>query len=753
MDNPIDDEFFVIDSNNLNQTTTGLYGYVVNKDGLVSTAIEKNEELTPDGAYVFIEVSDDKISIYQDFIGSYGLYLFQDEDYFAISNSFVKLVDYIKSNHEISLNRDYANDFLFASLTTSSYGGTLVNEISFLPRNYIVNIDKTNNEFDFDEINYDEHSISLNSKEGIEILDNWYFKWINIIRNIKTKTNNLCFELSGGFDSRMLAALWLSAGLDLDDIKVISIDDDLHSHAEDYEIASQIADHFNFELNKGKVNESKAYYNDIEAPLMNSFNVKLGFHKQMHLRTFRYDDQIFTFTGFGGELVRGFYNTRPSDHFKTFLNSMSYKDYPLIESSLNIYNSAFSQISDKYDLDIDSVDLFEEYGMEVRCRHHFGKGAVETYMSNEIYLTPLIDSDLYKLTLHDDICRDKQLLMVLIFIRYCPDLLNFKFEGNRGIDDKTIEYAKKINERFPSSNKEFDDIATPPLKTDSNDSGEDDRIREEDINNFLEEIFNSRAFEMEFKKYFSFKTYNEIYNIIKNTKYYPLKSVYSAIAVLKIAKDVEISQLNKNNNEIIWLNSFLNPDYAENIIIHENKAELMKFATARIDIKNYGEKNNIEIIENSDDYSIHYNPDWFSDKSGYGWIVETYKGSIDLKIRCINKGKLKVFLRSNFWGENGRFPIFINYTNFTVNGKGHFSNIVCSHDEPFTFEKEVDDGEILEIHVEWNPVNKSSVYIRKDEQTKKEPNEKDKPDDSSSNKINSFHNKFNKLKNSMKKIK
>ena len=144
---------------------------MVDEEGFVNTDVNDKEQLTSDGAYVFIDASDERISIYQDFIGAYGLYLFQEGDYFAISNSFIKLVDHIKSNHEISLNLDYANDFLFSSLTTHSYGGTLVDEISFLPRNIIVNIDKTNNDLEFKEINYNEHSIGLNSKEGIETTD------------------------------------------------------------------------------------------------------------------------------------------------------------------------------------------------------------------------------------------------------------------------------------------------------------------------------------------------------------------------------------------------------------------------------------------------------------------------------------------------------------------------------------------------------------------------------------------------------
>lgn len=55
--------------------------------GNVFTEYDEDIELTSDGAYVLVDVYEDKIVINQDFMGSYGLYLYQNDDYFAISNS------------------------------------------------------------------------------------------------------------------------------------------------------------------------------------------------------------------------------------------------------------------------------------------------------------------------------------------------------------------------------------------------------------------------------------------------------------------------------------------------------------------------------------------------------------------------------------------------------------------------------------------------------------------------------------------
>ena len=49
----------------------------------------ENNELSNNGAYIYVHTEDDNITITQDYIGSYGLYYYQQDNYFAISNSFL----------------------------------------------------------------------------------------------------------------------------------------------------------------------------------------------------------------------------------------------------------------------------------------------------------------------------------------------------------------------------------------------------------------------------------------------------------------------------------------------------------------------------------------------------------------------------------------------------------------------------------------------------------------------------------------
>ncbi|MCR5026158.1 MAG: hypothetical protein K6A34_01770 [Methanobrevibacter sp.] len=140
---------------------------------------------------------------------------------------------------------------------------------------------------------------------------------------------------------------------------------------------------------------------------------------------------------------------------------------------------------------------------------------------------------------------------------------------------------------------------------------------------------------------------------------------------------------------------------------------LKKYYTARIDIKNYGKNNNILILDNNDENSGVSKPDWFNDCEGSGIMIESSEGILDLKLKCINDGLLKIFLKGpNCNDKNGnRFPIYIDYTDLSVNDKPCFNeNQLVWHDKPYVFSKMVCDGEILDIHIQWMPFNPSSEF-------------------------------------------
>lgn len=67
---------------------------------------------------------------------------------------------------------------------------------------------------------------------------------------------------------------------------------------------------------------------------------------------------------------------------------------------------------------------------------------------------------------------------------------------------------------------------------------------------------------------------------------------------------------------------------------------MIHYLTARVDIKNSGEFNNqVEFLYISDDNSTLSFPEWFKHDDGDGAVIECSEGKIDLKIKCIGKGK------------------------------------------------------------------------------------------------------------------
>ncbi len=141
---------------------------------------------------------------------------------------------------------------------------------------------------------------------------------------------------------------------------------------------------------------------------------------------------------------------------------------------------------------------------------------------------------------------------------------------------------------------------------------------------------------------------------------------------------------------------------------------LMKYITARIDMKNFGNKDNNIIISQINDLSadISY-PRWFENHEGKGVIIESCFGEIDLELKCVGSGNLKIWFRGVdcLDKNNNRFPIYIDYTTIEIeNRKINKHNLLTCHDEPYFYEKEVHDSDIIKIHIEWMPFNSFSEY-------------------------------------------
>ena len=206
----VEKEFFLIDSDNLAEVKTRLYGYSIQ-----ATGIYEQDNLTEEavagldgrGCYVYVEAKDGQITIKQDLNGCWGLYLFRHGDYFALSNSFFRLLDHVKFKYPLTVNRDYCHQLMINDVCSHAYLETAISEIQTLERNAIVHIDVMRKKFQTTLINYKENVLSLTTSAGIATLDSWVEFWGSVFRGVAQHTKFFKADLSGGFDTRISLAI------------------------------------------------------------------------------------------------------------------------------------------------------------------------------------------------------------------------------------------------------------------------------------------------------------------------------------------------------------------------------------------------------------------------------------------------------------------------------------------------------------------------------------------------------------------
>lgn len=140
MERTVDDNFFFFDSDTLDSVHSFFLGYTIYQ-GKEYNSNKRDVESVPcdawEGCFIEVKKDVDKITIRQDFNGSWGIYTFKKDGYFAVSNSFWLLLNKIKDRYQVTLNEDYAKSMFVFDLCSLSIRETLIREINLVPRNYI----------------------------------------------------------------------------------------------------------------------------------------------------------------------------------------------------------------------------------------------------------------------------------------------------------------------------------------------------------------------------------------------------------------------------------------------------------------------------------------------------------------------------------------------------------------------------------------------------------------------------------------
>ena len=529
--------FFVIDSNNLQAIETKLYGYVISSHGIIRETEEITaEKLEGRGAYIYIEREKDKAQIHQDFVGSFGLYLYEDRDYFAVSNSYVLLLDHVKHGHPLSINRRYMNHYLYADLCTYIYEETAVDQIRTIDRRALITIDIPSKTYQMKLIDFFENTIDPDSEEGLKILDEWFESYTSLFRSIREKSSNIQIDLSGGINSRITFMLYYLSGADTTGIKIRSMDDGLHYHNEDYEIAAEIAADLGLTLNL-KLTEDEILPLSQKETMDMSFYPKLFFHKQMYFNQGYHKNTLYHIAGSAGECIR---NSKKGKRDQFILREIersdTYFDYDeaIYYEQKKLFEDNFDQMKKTEKLLNRSVR--EEYRLlslyrESICRWHFGKQMVENDQANIIRIAPLLDPALSKLRCESDSCSDKNLLIALIYERFFPEMLAYRIQGKKEPEKDTIDAAKAINEKKPyllNHNPKLPDLNIQTKETESVTAA-----NSADMEDILREFIHTNQIRRSISGFFNKKIYETVCSKIDQSRYHPLSDGFALIAIAK----------------------------------------------------------------------------------------------------------------------------------------------------------------------------------------------------------------------------
>ena len=551
--NLIRENFFIIDSNNLKFIVPHMFGFTVSKKGILTDNYYKkygyNEEPEPIGAYVMIKKIGNEIRLYQDFLGSYGIFIYENKnkDYFAVSNSFLFLQEFLIGKHNISINKDFSDNLLISDLCTPSIHETLIKEIIRIPSNSIIIINTENKILKVLFVDYQENSIPFESEEGLKIIDSWVDKWAYIIRSLKNKTNNIYSDLSGGFDSRLMLSILISSGIDLNEILINSSKDNKHGHEEDFAIASNISLKLGFKLNNLTLNQNHIRW-DLNNTLYCTKYSKLGFHKEFYLKDRFYKVPRFGFSGCGGEIIRG----APGCPIDEYIKSISSKgrkikghEEEFFNSSMRICNRSIKILKNRKTFDND-YEISSFLYSKGRARHHFGTLAVESFIPNVYILQPLIDPDLKKIKydISGNLSHD---LIAYIYVRFGHNLIDFPIQGKRYINLESIKKAKIFNNKLNSykiksdynANFFIDDLRVSPIPNSN---------EKKNVNEYLRDLFKSSKFIEIINKIYDNNVYNWAKEYYQKSNYFPLRHGYGLYSISVIYEKLLKKKRIINNN-------------------------------------------------------------------------------------------------------------------------------------------------------------------------------------------------------------
>ena len=455
------ENFFIIDSEMLEHVQPKMYGMAFDSKSFITdvSAFDETAYREYSGAFVAIKKTGDTIRIYQDANGTHGIYLYEDDSYFALSNSFMLLFEYLhfRKKKKLDLHYGYACHLLTIPMCSLAYTSTLCRQIRILPRSVEATIQLEKKALSTAALPVSP-KVDIYSEEALAIIDRWISKWASLIQNLQAEDLFAEVDVTGGMDSRLTLALALAADVDREKINFYSAEK--YHISDDYPLARALAAACGFTLNAGKCGGKYTPLTATDAWNL-SVLTNLGIHHYPYYKNSAYSPSIFKFTGQGGETIRNHWYVEPHALERAMIGGdISQRNLSLSavkflwEELIALNQSRPAGHADGY------RKLVHHLYDEGRARYHFGRNIMSWFMVNYMTLAPLLDPELRRVDCLSQGNLDHDLLMAVIMMRIDKRLVEIPFNDGKMFSADCISRAREIN-RKGTLRVESESVAIP----------------------------------------------------------------------------------------------------------------------------------------------------------------------------------------------------------------------------------------------------------------------------------------------------
>lgn len=355
---------------------------VLSTDGLKEYCNDSKNVMSLQGgrySLMYKDILKNETVILTDPTGQDILFYYQNNKYWAVSNSLLFLVEKLQEKDE---KLDIYLPGLLSFQIKHSLGeqplsnNTLIEKIKILPRDRYILIE--NGEFNLRKRTYELSPIA-DVTNYIDLLACALWDQISVINDLATQIHHesIRCDLSGGMDSRLVFGMVYKSNV-AEKVKYSSN----KTLSTDYLIANSLLRHYDLQINNSTINMPENTIDASQRLTLYKYG-NAGIYTKIYQASYSKVPKTLHIHGAGGESLRGQYVGSP----KQIIGRLK-KDF-IDNSQYELVRKEFFDYFNENHLDIDDPKSMLGHSRNFRARFHFGRNWYR-FLTNPLF-TPLCD--------------------------------------------------------------------------------------------------------------------------------------------------------------------------------------------------------------------------------------------------------------------------------------------------------------------------------------------------------------------------